>query len=180
MVVRDFQSRLAMKHGIIQRKIIDNQIGLAANPTDCIRVKLEKNYLGDIDSRIIEAADIVPIIWPPLKDIPIRKIGQDGSGQYTITSMVAHAEEDNMKNFELYVPHKNDIDIDDYIIRVFNDPDVSQPIILVVKVTELLGTFNQEMLLWEKCICTPDNEALPDKILNVIGEMAKRRLHIKF
>ena len=42
MVVRDFQSRLAMKHGIIQRKIIDNQIGLAANPTDCIRVKLEK------------------------------------------------------------------------------------------------------------------------------------------
>ena len=73
-----------------------------------------------------------------------------------------------------------ELDIDDYIIRVFNDPDVSQPIILVVKVTELLGTFNQEMLLWEKCICTPDNEALPDKILNIIGEMARRRLHIKF
>ena len=87
MVVRDFQSRLAMKHGIIQRKIIDNQISLAANPTDCIRVKIEKNYLGDIDSRIVESADIVPVIWPPLKDIPIRKIGQNGSGQYTITSM---------------------------------------------------------------------------------------------
>lgn len=180
MIVRDFQSRLAMKHGIIQRKIIDDQLSLAGAPTDTIRIRKELNYLGDIESRIVENADVIPVIWPAPKDIPIRKLGRDEGGGYTITSHVAAAENDTVKNYEIYVPHDAEIKEGDMFVRVFIDPDVKYPTIWVVKVSELLGTFNQQMLLWEKCICTLDTESLPEKITKVIGEMAERRLHINF
>lgn len=188
---RDFQSRLAMKHGIIQRKILDNQVSLAGNPTDCIRIRYVKNDEGDIESRIVSKADIVQIIWPSLREIPIRKIHKnlpDGKidetlGSYEITSLSGIASEEDTNNsekFKLYFEHGADINRGDLIVRVFLDPDVKRPIILAVKVDELLGTFGQTMLLWESAICNLEMEDIPPKLANVIGQMAERRLHIKF
>lgn len=188
---RDFQSRLAQKHGIIQRKVLDNQVSLAGNPTDCIRIRYVKNDEGDIESRIVSKADIVQIIWPPLKEIPIRKLRKnlpDGKidetlGKYQITSLTGIASEEDTNNsekFKLYFEHGADITVGDLIVRVFLDPDVKEPIILAVKVDELLGTFGQTMLLWESAICNLDVEDVPDKLANVIGQMAERRLHINF
>lgn len=188
---RDFQSRLAMKHGIIQRKILDNQVSLAGNPTDCIRIQYKLNSEGDIESRIVSKADIVQIIWPPMKDIPLRRIHKEDSdgkinetlGSYYITSLTGIATEDDTNNsekFKLYFEHGADINQGDLIVRVFIDPDVECPIVLAVKVSELLGTFGHTMLLWESAICTLDVENIPPKLANVIGSMAERRLHIKF
>lgn len=177
---RDFQSRLAMKHEIIKRKVLDNGTELAANPTDCIRIQYKKDKDGDIQSRIVSKATVESIIWPPLKDIPIRKIFCDGSGKYKITSLVDIANDEQNKNFDLFFPHGADLNVGDLIVRVFIDPDVKEPIVIVVKITELLGEFGQMMLISEKCHCVLETDTLPEKLVNVIGEMAERRLHIKF
>ena len=187
--MRDFQSRLAAKHEIIKRKVIDNQVELAGNPTDCIRIRYIKNDEGDIESRQIIKADVVSIIWPTLKEIPIRKLRKNKSdgtvnetfGTYEISSLVDVAEDDaNEKMFKLYFPHGADISSGDVIVRVFIDPDVAQPIVLAVKVTNVLGTFGQLMLLWESANCALDAEDMPEKMANVIGAMAERRLHLQF
>lgn len=186
-MVRDFQSRLALKQEIMKRKILDNQIELAGNPTDCIRITCTRNDEGDITNRVISKATVDSIIWPPLKELPIRKIhkNKDTTGQgkvsYQITSLVGMAEEgQNESMFKLYFPHNADLNVDDMIVRVFIDPDVEDPIILVVKIVEVLGTFGQMMLLSESANCALDTEDIPEKLANVIGEMAERRLHIKF
>lgn len=177
---RDFQSRLAMKQEIIKRKIKDNNIELAANPTDCIRIQYTKDKDGDILSRQISKATVESIIWPALKDIPIRKLSNDGSGKYRITSLVDVANDEQNQNFNLIFPHSSDLNVGDIIVRIFIDPDVKEPIILVVKITELLGEFGQMMLIGEKCNCVLETDTLPDKVVNIIGEMAERRLHINF
>ena len=41
-MVRDFQKRLSIKHGIIARKILDNNIELEGTPQDCIRIRYKK------------------------------------------------------------------------------------------------------------------------------------------
>ena len=180
-----------LKHSIIKRKILDNQVELAGNPTDVIRIQFKKNDEGDIESRIVSKADVINVIFPPLKEIPIRKIHKKKSdgyisedvGSYEITSLVGIASEDDtnyQEKFKLYFPHNIDLNIGDYLIRVFLDPDVKDPIILVLKVSEVLGTFTHSMLLWETCICTLDVEDIPPKLSNVIGSMAERRLHINF
>lgn len=188
---RDYQSRLDAKQSIIKRKILDNQSSLAGNVTDIIRIRTVKNQEGDLESRIVSRADVIPVIFPNLSEVPIRKIHKtlpDGHvdetvGSYKITSLVGIASEDDTSNsekFKIYFPHNVDLNAEDYIIRVFLDPDVTDPIIIVLKVSEVLGTFSHSMLLWESAICTLDMEALPQKLTDVIGEAAERRLHIKF
>lgn len=188
---RDFQSRLDLKHSIIKRKIINNQTSLAGNITDIIRVSVKKNDEGDTESRIVSKADVIEVIFPSLSEVPIRKLKRnlpngyvdETVGSYTITSLTGIASEDDTNNsevFKVYFPHNVDLNKDDYLIHVFLDPDVKDPIIIVLKVSELLGTFSHSMLLWESAICTLDVEDIPPKLSNVIGQMAERRLHIKF
>ena len=86
----------------------------------------------------------------------------------------------NEELFKLYFPHTADLNVGDLIVRVFLDPDVKEPIVIAVKITELLGTFGQMMLLSESAICSLETEDLPEKIVNVIGEMAERRLKLQF
>lgn len=180
-MIRTFQSRLAAKHGIIKRKILDNDVELAGNPTDCIRIHFKDNDEGDHDAWNVEEATIESIIFPPLKDVPYRKISCDGSGKYQITSLVGSAEDGvPAEQYKLTFTHKSDIKNNDFIVRVFVDPDVNEPIVLVLKVTELLGTFGQLMLESQSCICNLENEKFPAEVSQVIGEMAARRLHIKF
>lgn len=189
--MRDFQSRLDIKHSIIKRKVLDNQVELAGNTTDIIRLTVKRNQEGDIESRIVSKADVINVIFPSLTEVPIRKIRKnkpDGKidetvGSYTITSLVGIASEDDTNNsekFKIYFPHNVDLNKDDYIVRVFIDPDVKDPIIIALKVSEILGTFSHSMLLWESAICNLETEDIPPKLANVIGEMAERRLHLKF
>lgn len=188
-MVRDFQSRLSMKHDIIKRKVLDNQISLAGNPTDCIRIHVEKNDEGDKLSTIVKQADVISVVWPSLKDVPIRKIHKNNPdgyvnesiGNYTITSLVNIAGEgQNEQMFKLFFPHGADLNVDDLIVRVFIDPDVDYPIVIVVKVAEILGTFGQMMLISQSATCTLDAEDMPKELQNIIGEMAERRLHLQF
>jgi hypothetical protein len=67
----------------------------------------------------------------------------------------------------------------DLIIRVFHDPDVSEPIILVFELTELLGTFGDmlESQFANSVLCSKD---IPDEVAEVVSEMAKRRLKLGF
>jgi len=188
---RDFQSRLDIKHSIIKRKILNNQVELAGNTTDIIRLTVKRNDEGDIESRIVSKADVINVIIPNFKEVPIRKLKRnlpDGHidetvGSYTITSLTGIASEDDTnysEAFKVYFPHNVDLNKEDYLIHVFLDPDVEDPIVIVLKVSELLGTFTHSMLLWESAICTLDVENIPPKLANVIGSMAERRLHIKF
>lgn|SRR5574344_431311 len=179
--MRTFQSRLAAKQEPIKRKLIDNNLSFAGNPTDCICIRETKNDEGDIEDRVIVKADVVSIIWPAIKDVPIRKINDTGNGSYTISSLVNTAGQDtNTSLFKLYFEHNADISVGDLIVRVFIDPDTEQPTVIAVKVSELLGTYGQLMILYESCNCTLDTEAIPDKLAKIIGEMAKRRLNIKY
>lgn len=178
--MRDFQNRLAARQELIKRRIKDNNIELAGHPTDCIRIQYKKNDEGDITSRVISKATVESVIFPPLKDVPYRKISCDGSGSYKITSLVDSYNEEATERYSLSFPKASDLNVGDLIVRVFLDPDVAEPIILVMKISEILGTFGHLMLLGQKCNCVLTTEDIPEKTLQVIGEMAKRRLAIGF
>ena len=140
-MVRDFQKRLSIKHGIITRKILDNNIELEGTPQDCIRIRYKKTKDGDTEAWELLMADIQSIYFPPLDEVPFRKLKDNGEGKYKITSLVDSYSDENVDKYKLIFTHKSDLMNGDLIIRVFHDPDVSEPIILVFELTELLGTF---------------------------------------
>ena len=78
-MVRDFQKRLSIKHGIITRKILDNNIELEGTPQDCIRIRYKKTKDGDTEAWELLMADIQSIYFPPLDEVPFRKLKDNGS-----------------------------------------------------------------------------------------------------
>ena len=178
-MVRDFQKRLSIKHGIITRKILDNNIELEGTPQDCIRIRYKKTKDGDTEAWELLMADIQSIYFPPLDEVPFRKLKDNGEGKYKITSLVDSYSDENVDKYKLIFTHKSDLMNGDLIIRVFHDPDVSEPIILVFELTELLGPFGDmlESQSANSVLCSKD---IPDEIAEVVSEMAKRRLKLGF
>lgn len=179
--MRTWQQRLAMKQDRIKRKIIDLQISHEGSPTDCIRMRLKKDDEGDIQSRVIEMADVVPIIFPPLKDVPYRRLGKTLDGPWTLTALPAAAAEDAKQYYEIVAPHRVYLRPDDLIIRVMLDEDTPEhPLIICLQVLESLGDFGGAMLIQSKYKTNLYNESLSADTLAVIANMAERRLHLGY
>lgn len=179
MTRRSWQQRLAMKQDIMKRKLLDNSITMIGDATDCIRIKTIKNDEGDITSRKIKDIDLVSVIFPVLKEIPYRQMEKTDDG-YRITSLVTSAETDFVNNFIIQSPHYDRIDIDDLIVRVLQDPEVDYPIVYALQVIESLGTFGGQMLIQHSFNTCLYNQDLPQDIVDAIGDVATRRLHIGF
>lgn len=179
--MKTWQQRLAMKQDHIKRKIIDLQIEHEGSPTDCIRMRLKKDDEGDIQTRIIELADVIPVIFPPLKDVPYRRVGKTLDGPWTITSLPNSADPNSKEFYEITVPHGVYLRPDDLIIRVMLDDDTpDHPIILCLQVLESLGDFGGAMLIKSKYKTNLYNEELSQKTLEVIASMAERRLKLGY
>lgn len=179
--MRTWQQRLAMKQDRIKRKIIDLQISHEGSPTDCIRIRTTKNDEGDILSRVIELADVIPVIFPPLKDVPYRRLGKTLDGTWTLDSLVDSAEESQTQNYEITVPHSVYLRPDDLIIRVMLDDDTpDHPMIICLQVLESLGTFGGAMLIKSKFKTNLYNGQLSQDTLDIISKMAERRLKLGY
>jgi hypothetical protein len=178
----DFQTRIETKHDNIRRKIIDNMLGIQGHLTDTIRFKVTKNREGDVMQRLIEEADIIPISFPPMKDVPIIDLKKE-DGQYTLTSLVSAVgalEQEVPQYYIINAPRYARLETGDIIFRVFIEPGAEYPNVLGLQLTEKLGTIGANALILVSYKCAIYTENLNEKIVQVIGEMAKRRLHIKY
>lgn len=180
--MRTWQQRLAMKQDNIRRKLIDLQIEHEGSPTDCIRIRLTKNDEGDPKNANIQMADVIPVVFPPMEDIPYRRIGGNIESGYTVNSLVNAAAEENKENYQIIVPHNVYLVPDDLIIRIMLDPQDTpeHPCILCLQVTEALGTFGGAMIIKSKYNTTLYNHDLSPNTLAVISKMAERRLHLGY
>ena len=179
-MITTYQARLQAKHDHLVKRLIDNQMRLIGNPTDCIRIRRNTDKHGDKVSSVLELADIVPIVFPPWKDVPYRRLGKDIHDKYELTSLVNAAAEDNKEKYEIYAPGKACLMVGDLIIRIMLDEDMVQPVVICIEATESLGTFGGSMIIQSKFNTTLYNDKLEDEVTEVIGQMAERRLQLKF
>ncbi len=204
-MVRSFQSRMGHFQDHIRRKLTDNMISLTGQAADCIRVKYKRTRNGDIETRVVEAADVVSVIFPILKDVPYRRLARNvGGSEITIETLPTAME---LFPLQIMVPHNNNIYRDVLIFRLFRDvaevnyapdylltqdprkandmmdgsanPNV-RPIVLALQVKENLGTFGVESLVWSKFNCTYSDEPLPQEMIATVVELANRRLALGF
>lgn len=167
-----FQARLGKKLDRISRKVIDNQIRLTSNPTDMLRVQAQRDpHSGDLISRTISEAEVMPIILPVLKDIPLRHFIRE-SEDIVIPSLYTTVEQEY---FEVYAPVESHLLNDDLLIRLLGDPNTDEPYIMVLQVKEILGTFGYSNLKWMKYWVTFYDEKLPTKVVQLIKKEINKR-----
>lgn len=181
--ISTLQSRLGRKQDHLARKVIDNvNVRNISMPVDCIRIKADKSYEGDDITWNIRACDVIPAVFPPLEDVPIRKIHvNDETKEWQLTSMVdVYEDGKQQERFTLQVPYNYDIDVGDFIFRVLIDEDLKYPIIVPLCVSEILGTIRTHEVIMQKANCTIPTDTFPKEIVDTLKQMTERRLKLGY
>jgi hypothetical protein len=172
-----WQARLGSKMDAIKAKTHDNLFLLASHPTDMIRIQSKRDpRSGDLSSRTIVARDVLPVILPILKDVPLRRFIKEGEST-TITSL---SPLDNKNLFEAYCPLENNLRRDDLLFRIIRTGESSEPYLMVLQVKDELGTFSYSSLLYMKYKLSYFDEQLPQKIVDTLIEFAEKREELKW
>ena len=171
--MRSFQSRLGAKTDKLIQKLSDNAITLTGSITDVIRITAKLGMMQDIESRVIDGIDVVEIMFPPLKDVPMKRFL---SGAKTTSANDGAKSEP----FECYAPISAKINQDDIILKFFENPQGDDPWVLPLEIKEALGTFNTRSIIWQKYLITYYNEEIPQKVYEWCLDMAKRREKLKW
>lgn len=167
-----FQARLGAKLDLIKRKLLDNSIILAAHPTDMLRVRVERDpRTQDIQSRRITANEVLPIMLPTMKDIPLRRVKRGGNNVITFSM----ADVDNSKPFEAYCPLHGRLHRDDLLFRFIKDPHSDLPYAMVLQVKDELGTIAYSSLLHVKYTLTFYDEPIPAEIVAAVYNATLKR-----
>ncbi len=174
--MRTFQSRLAAKQNAIAQKLSDNAISWLGTLTDVIRIKLNKNHVGDVNSKIITAIDAVEIMFPPLKDIPMWRFTNNGS----VSSQSADIHGEDKQPMVGAAPVSSKVDQGDIIIKFFDNPMSDKPMVLILQIKDVLGTFGQRSIIFQKLNISYYDEQLEPEIWQWCMDAATRRKILKW
>ena len=168
-----FQARMGSRLDGIKRKVIDNSIRLASNPTDMIRVRTVRDERSrDLVSRTITESEVLPVILPEMQDIPLRRFIAEDDKSILIPSLYSIKDK---AYFDLYCALECDLDIDDLLFRIIKDPGSDIPYIMCLQVKDVLSTISYSSILYSKYQVTFFDEALPSEIINIIRQESLKR-----
>jgi hypothetical protein len=172
-MTRTFQSRMGKYQDALRRKIIDNNISLSGQASDCIRIRIKRTRQGDIKSRVVEEADVISVIFPPIKDAPFRRMTL--SKDVTKLEMETLPAVMDLFPIEIVSTQIDKIYKDDLIFRVLQEPDIPNPMVLALQVVEPKGTWGVRSMIYAKYDCTYYQEQLSQEILEIIAATTLRR-----
>lgn len=168
-----FQARLGKRLDNIQRKVIDNNLRLSSQPTDMIRIKVERDPISqDLISRTITSAEIVPVIFPEMKDVPLRRLTREGDDEVLVPNLYQFYDE---QYWELYAPAEIQLDEDDLLLRVIYDPYSQDSNVVVLQIKEIVGTIGYNSFVYFKIRCSLYDEKLPQQVIDIVKQANKKR-----
>lgn len=171
-----------------KRKLNDNRIKHTGIPEDVLVIKRKNTVNGDKISKVIVDQKLVNIIFPVLKDIPVRKVSREFGKGYTLTALVnAHGEgsekgqgqeQKDLTTIDVLAPIDSDLEVEDTIIRVFVNEQVKTSTVIVFTVREVLADMSNNAPLNLKARLSIDTEPvdLNKPSYQMIVALAKRRL----
>ena len=168
-----FQGRLGRKVDNLARRISDNSIRLSSHPTDMLRIHVDRDERSqDLLARTIIGAEVVPVMLPVMKDVPLRQFSREGSRDVLIPSFYPI---NDAEFYTVYAPLEVQLDEDDLLLRVVYKTYCDEPYVMALQVKEVLSTIGYSSVLYNKVNVTFYDEELPDKVIEIIKEANLKR-----
>jgi hypothetical protein len=169
-----FQARLLAKMGRVSQKLVDQQIKLMGVITDVIRITGKFTTQSDYISRTVDDIDIIEIAFPGLTDVPMRRFVMN-SGQAISANDAVSKEGDEQEPFECFAPVTSKVKQDDIILKFFENPIGDDPWLLMLQVSDVMGTFGARSIIWQKLNLVYYSEEIDPQIYTWALDMANRR-----
>lgn len=175
-MLRKYQTRLGSKLDKIRRKLTDNMISLSGNLLDFLKISTKRTKQGDILSRRIEDIDVIEVLLPPLKDIPMRRILLDSSTPL-LEQFGTSLDLGELLPFEIYTQTKYNLDVDDLLIRVISDSQSDRLYCMVLQIKDTFTTVGSWSMIWRKYYASYYDQNLPSEVLElIIGAQNRRQI----
>jgi len=164
-----WQARLGKKLDTIRQKVTDNSLLLTSHPTDMVRIRAKRDErTHDLISRVVESVEVLPIVLPILKDVPMRRLLRQ---QQEITSF----EMISRQPFEIYSPVRVQLKRDDLLFRMIYDPQVNDPYVMVLQIKDELATMAYSSLLYIKYTASFYDEKIPLEVVQALVAATQKR-----
>ena len=168
-----YQARLGRKIDNILRKVTDNNIRLASQPVDMIRIKVNRDPISqDLISRTVVSTEIIPIIFPTMEKVPLRRLTREGNEDVLVPNLYQFYEE---QYWTIYTPAEIRLDEDDILLRLIYDPYSDEPNAIALQVKEGKATVGYNSIIYLEYSVTLYDEALPSEIVDIIKDANRKR-----
>lgn len=184
-----YQGRLDKKLENQKIQLRDNLIRLTGTPEDILVISKKVDSNLSTKSTIIKTHIVTNVIFPPLKDVPVRKVKQDFGSGYILTNIVsAYGEgseqgsgqgnpQQGLTTLTISLPLNSDIEKDNKIVKVFVQENKINTI-MVFDVLEVLSSYsnNSPLTLSAKIALSTDPIDPEKRIYKMITTLADRRI----
>ena len=154
-----------------RRKLLDYKILTSGSLTKVIRLKTTKNDYLDIIATDIISNDNIQVFLDIPENLPMERLRMSAAEVvaetqsiyfYDILPVIGYSQFDD--NVE-----KGDI----IIKKIYLDTERSNPFLLIVQVSEIIGNIQHGFLIFRKFNCAPYNFALSPEIQNIIDKFSE-------
>lgn len=168
-----YQAKLGRKLDNINRKVMDNNIRLSGQPTDMLRIKVNRDPISnDLVSRTIISTEIIPVIFPNMEKVPLRRLTRDGELEVLVPNLYQFYDD---QYWTLYTPAEIRLDEDDLLLRLIYDPYSDEPNVISLQVKEINSIIGYNSIIWFEVQCTLYDESLPTEIIEIIKKANIKR-----
>ena len=168
-----YQAKLGKKLDNINRKVMDNNIRLSGQPTDMLRIKVNRDPISnDLVSRTIISTEIIPVIFPNMEKVPLRRLTRDGELEVLVPNLYQFYDD---QYWTLYTPAEIRLDEDDLLLRLIYDPYSDEPNVVCMQVKESLAIVGYNSIVWLENHVTLYDEVLPLEVIEIIKNANKKR-----
>ena len=167
-----FQARMGRRLDRIARRVTDNNIRLSSNTTDMIRISVKRDERSqDLVSREVSATEILPIMLPSMKDVPLRHFIRKGD-EVQVPSLYTIEQQEY---FEIYAPVEVKLEPEDLLFRLIYDSSADEPYVMCLQVKEQLATIGYSSINYLKYWVTFYDEPINKKIIKILKDANIKR-----
>lgn len=170
-----WQSRLSAIDNRIAQKLVDNQITLAGLATDCLLIRRNENKMSDITSIELDNILVVNIVFPGLKDVPMKRFYNPNSQTFVSANDSVTQDTEPPKPIQIYAPVATQVNQGSIILKFFENPTGVDPWILPLEVKDVFGTFGARTIIWQKMNVAYYDNIFPDSLMSYCLTLATRR-----
>lgn len=159
------QDRIASAMANWTRRINDYKIKESGFSGQVIRLKTTTNMYGDATEIAIVSHDVITISLSFPGEIPLKRLREDVTQEVPTTENVFLYDIIPITGSSQF---ENNIEEDDLLIHKIYTENSKDSYYMVLRIAELQGNISVKHLVKKSFNCAPYNEALPQKVQDII------------
>lgn len=165
------QQSLSKNLDPLRRRLYDYKINVSGVLTQVLRLKITTDKYEDEEIDLI--SDDIITVYIDLGGFGELPLIRYRNGLLDIAPTNEGIYMYNIIPFKGYAKFNDRVEKGDLIIRKFSTENSNEPALIILKVTELTGSFSSTGLVWKSFNCSPFNGPLESISTNIISVLTK-------